>query len=71
MSSCGGTPLGEDLSPLAYVLALRFAQQHGCQSYLDFGAGVGSGGLLFARHGLQTTLADISSLLACASAPGD
>jgi hypothetical protein len=36
--------LGEDLSPLAYVLALRFAQQHGCQRYLDFGAGVGSGG---------------------------
>jgi mycofactocin glycosyltransferase len=52
--------LSEDVSPLAYVLALRFAQQHGCQSYLDFGAGVGAGGLLFARHGLQTTLADIS-----------
>ncbi len=55
--------LGDDLSPLAYVLALRFAQQHGCKSYLDFGAGVGAGGLLFARHGLQTTLADISSPL--------
>jgi SAM-dependent methyltransferase len=55
--------LGEDISPLAYVLALRFAQQHGCRSYLDFGAGVGSGGLLFARHGLQTALADISSSL--------
>jgi SAM-dependent methyltransferase len=55
--------LGDDVSPLAYVLALRFAQQHGCQSYLDFGAGVGAGGLLFARHGLQTTLADISSPL--------
>ena len=55
--------LGEDISPLAYVLALRFAQQHGCQSYLDFGAGVGSGGLLFARHGFQATLADISSSL--------
>ena len=55
--------LGEDLSPLAYVLALRFAQQHGCESYLDFGAGVGAGGLLFAAHGIQTTLADISSSL--------
>ena len=55
--------LGDDASPLAYVLALRFAQQHGCKSYLDFGAGVGAGGLLFARHGLQTTLADISSPL--------
>lgn len=55
--------LGDDLSPLAYVLALRFAQQHGCKSYLDFGAGVGAGGLLFAQNGLQTTLADISSPL--------
>jgi SAM-dependent methyltransferase len=55
--------LGEDLSPLAYVLALRFAQQHGCQRYLDFGAGVGSGALLFVRHGFQATLADISSSL--------
>ena len=55
--------LGEDVSPLAYVVALRFAQQHGCQHYLDFGAGVGSGGILFARHGLQTALADVSSSL--------
>jgi 2-polyprenyl-3-methyl-5-hydroxy-6-metoxy-1,4-benzoquinol methylase len=55
--------LGEDTSPLAYVTALRFAQQHGCQRYLDFGAGVGSGGLLFARHGFQAALADISSSL--------
>jgi 2-polyprenyl-3-methyl-5-hydroxy-6-metoxy-1,4-benzoquinol methylase len=55
--------LGEDLSPLAYVVALRFAQQHQCRSYLDFGAGVGSGGILFRRHGFQATLADISSSL--------
>jgi 2-polyprenyl-3-methyl-5-hydroxy-6-metoxy-1,4-benzoquinol methylase len=55
--------LGEDVSPLSYVLALRFAQQHGCRSYLDFGAGVGAGGILFARHGLQAALADISSSL--------
>jgi len=55
--------LSEDMSPLAYVLALRFAQQHGCQHYLDFGAGVGSGGILFTRHGLQTALADVSSSL--------
>ena len=55
--------LGDDLSPLAYVLALRFAQRHGCKSYLDFGAGVGAGGLLFASHGIPTTLADISSSL--------
>lgn len=55
--------LAEDMSPLAYVLALRFAQQRGCRSYLDFGAGVGAGGLLFAHHGLQATVADISSSL--------
>ena len=55
--------LGDDLSPLAYVTALRFAQQQGCQHYLDFGAGVGAGGILFSRHGLQATLADISSTL--------
>jgi len=55
--------LREDISPLAYVLALRFAQQHGCQHYLDFGAGVGSGGILLAHHGLQTALADVSSSL--------
>jgi 2-polyprenyl-3-methyl-5-hydroxy-6-metoxy-1,4-benzoquinol methylase len=55
--------LGDDLSPLAYVLALRFAEQHGCKSYLDFGAGVGAGALLFAADGLQTSLADISSTL--------
>jgi mycofactocin glycosyltransferase len=53
--------LSEDTSPLAYVTALHFARLHGCASYLDFGAGVGSGGILFARHGLGVTLADISS----------
>jgi 2-polyprenyl-3-methyl-5-hydroxy-6-metoxy-1,4-benzoquinol methylase len=55
--------LSEDSTPLAYVTALQFAQQHGCQSYLDFGAGVGSGGILFARNGFSVTLADISSPL--------
>jgi mycofactocin glycosyltransferase len=55
--------LGDDTSPLAYVTALHFARQHGCQRYLDFGAGVGAGGILFARHGLEVTLADISSTL--------
>jgi 2-polyprenyl-3-methyl-5-hydroxy-6-metoxy-1,4-benzoquinol methylase len=55
--------LGEDASPLAYVTALHFARQHGCHHYLDFGAGVGSGGMLFARHGFKVTLADISSTL--------
>ncbi|GJL55961.1 MAG: hypothetical protein NPIRA02_30930 [Nitrospirales bacterium] len=55
--------LAEDSSPLAYVTALEFARQHGCRHYLDFGAGVGSGGILFAGNGLHVTLADISSPL--------
>jgi hypothetical protein len=42
---------------------LHFARQYGCQCYLDFGSGVGSGGILFARHGFEVTLADISSTL--------
>lgn len=53
--------LEDDVSPLSYVTALHFARMHGCTSYLDFGAGVGSGGILFTRHGFETTLADISS----------
>jgi 2-polyprenyl-3-methyl-5-hydroxy-6-metoxy-1,4-benzoquinol methylase len=53
--------LGEDTDPLGYVTALHFAQQRGCRTYLDFGAGVGAGGILFARHGFEVTLADISS----------
>ncbi len=55
--------LCDDASPLAYVTALHFTRQQGCRSYLDFGTGVGSGGILFARHGLEVTLADISSTL--------
>ncbi|WP_244082367.1 bifunctional 2-polyprenyl-6-hydroxyphenol methylase/3-demethylubiquinol 3-O-methyltransferase UbiG [Desulforhabdus sp. TSK] len=55
--------LAEDNSPLAYVLALHFATLHGCHHYLDFGAGVGSGGILFAKNGLETALADISSTM--------
>lgn len=53
--------LGWDTSPLAYITALHFAQQKGCRACLDFGAGVGSGGILFARQGLEVSLADISS----------
>jgi SAM-dependent methyltransferase len=55
--------LADDLSPLAYVTALHFARHRGCHRYLDFGAGVGSGAILFARHGFDVTLADISSTL--------
>jgi SAM-dependent methyltransferase len=55
--------LVDDLSPLSYVTALEFAEREGCRSCLDFGAGVGSGGILFARHGFAVGLADISSPL--------
>jgi len=52
-----------DVSPLAYVVALDFARRRECRRYLDFGSGVGSGAILFARHGLTASLADISSTL--------
>ena len=55
--------LAEDQSPLAYVAALHLALQNGFKDSLDFGAGVGSGGLLFFRHGFRIALADISSTL--------
>ena len=55
--------LNEDDTPLAYVVALKFAAAHGVREILDFGSGVGSGGLLFAKHGFAVTLADISSVL--------
>src|SRR2546428_3860327 len=50
-------------SPLSYVAALHFARSQGGRRYLDFGAGMGSGSILFARHGFDVTLADISSTL--------
>src|SRR5262245_15258993 len=53
--------LRDDNGPLAYVLALDFARRHGCRRYLDFGSGVGSGSIIFARHAFACTLADISS----------
>ena len=55
--------LSDDLSPLSYVTALHFAEREGCRSCLDFGAGVGSGSLLFVHDGLKVGLADISSPL--------
>lgn len=55
--------LEDDVSPLAYVLALDYARRRPGTSYLDFGAGVGSGAILFARHGYSVALADISSPL--------
>ena len=55
--------LEDDASPLAYVLALDFARRSPGRSYLDFGAGVGSGAILFAHHGYAVALADISTTL--------
>ena len=55
--------LVDDQTPLAYVLALEFARRHPGRRYLDFGAGIGSGAVLFAREGFEVALADISSPL--------
>lgn len=52
--------LVDDASPLAYVNALELAERGTGRRYLDFGSGVGSGGLLFARAGFEVTLADVS-----------
>jgi 2-polyprenyl-3-methyl-5-hydroxy-6-metoxy-1,4-benzoquinol methylase len=42
-------------------LALKIAMKEQIRKYLDFGSGVGSTGILFARNGFDVTLADISS----------
>jgi SAM-dependent methyltransferase len=56
--------LVSDHGPLAYVLALDFVRERQSgRRYLDFGGGVGAGGLLFARHGFHVSHADISSPL--------
>lgn len=55
--------LVEDDTPLAYVVALRFAQRHQARRYLDFGAGISSGSILFARDGFEVASADVSSSL--------
>lgn len=55
--------LVDDNSPLAYVVALEFASSVDCNTCLDFGSGVGSGALLFRRHGFGVTLADISPMM--------
>jgi 2-polyprenyl-3-methyl-5-hydroxy-6-metoxy-1,4-benzoquinol methylase len=55
--------LESDVSPLAYVVALEFAQQHPGRAYLDFGSGIGSGGILFGSYGFDVSVADISPSL--------
>jgi 2-polyprenyl-3-methyl-5-hydroxy-6-metoxy-1,4-benzoquinol methylase len=55
--------LKDDSGPLAHVVALQIARAHNVGSCLDFGSGVGSGGLLFCRADIDTSLADISTTL--------
>jgi len=55
--------LQDDTGPLAYVLGLDIAREHQVRTCLDFGSGIGSGALLFARAGITMTLADISTTL--------
>jgi 2-polyprenyl-3-methyl-5-hydroxy-6-metoxy-1,4-benzoquinol methylase len=42
------------------VAAMDYARTRRAKHYLDFGSGVGSNAILFAQHGFQVTLADIS-----------
>ena len=52
-----------DQGPQNYVCALLVAQQLNARTYMDYGSGVGSGGLLFTQAGFQATLCDISTPL--------
>jgi 2-polyprenyl-3-methyl-5-hydroxy-6-metoxy-1,4-benzoquinol methylase len=53
--------LEDDASPLSYVVGLDIARSRAGHEYLDFGSGVGTGALLFAKHGFAVTQADVSS----------
>ena len=55
--------LADDESALAGVEALESALDHRARAVLDFGSGIGSLGVLFARHGLDVTLAEINPTL--------
>ena len=52
-----------DDSALVHVEALETALAHHAHTVLDFGSGVGSQGLLLARHGLSVTLAEVNPRL--------
>mgnify|MGYP006424649451 CR=1 FL=1 len=47
------------LSPLRRINFLEFAIDQKITKYLDYGCGIGSTGILFAKHGFDVTLADI------------
>src|SRR5262249_31341833 len=42
------------------VAILEYANRRGAREYLDFGSGVGSSAILFAKQGFHVTLADVS-----------
>jgi 2-polyprenyl-3-methyl-5-hydroxy-6-metoxy-1,4-benzoquinol methylase len=46
---------------LQYVFSLDIAQRNSFKDYLDYGSGIGTGGILFAANGFTVTLADVSS----------
>lgn len=48
---------------LQYVAAFEMTRLRPGRRYLDFGSGVGSGAILFARQGFEVTLADVSTPL--------
>lgn len=47
--------------PYQYIFALDLAKKLNFKTYLDYGSGIGSGGILFALNDFVVTLADISS----------
>jgi mycofactocin glycosyltransferase len=55
--------LADDESVLSQVEALELARGYRARTVLDFGSGIGSLGLLFARNGLDVTLAEINPAL--------
>lgn len=48
---------------LSYAAVFKLAKELGYNSYLDFGSGVGSGAILFAKGGFNVSIADISNPL--------
>lgn len=48
---------------LQIIKFFKFCVTKGFRNYLDFGAGIGSSGLLFSYYGFSATLADISDVM--------
>lgn len=47
----------------ANVAILEYAVGRGARDYLDFGSGVGTNAILFAKHGFRVALADVSETM--------